>query len=367
MWPPGNVAGLTAPRSVRPDPTDGAPLWELLDDLLESEAPLEHVLAAASAALGGRVGVLLPDGRSLALGEHGSLRHAPAPADASSYRLPDGTATWVQSPSGPVGDGTLRHLALVARAALTSRTPPVTTVAGQLATLVDLRADPMSRERALRYLHLRADSPVTAVLLVGDEKCAGRVCEGLRERSDLVRHGVVDGIHLCLVHGEVDLEGLDVPTGLRSSISATRPAREAPTAWSEARLALRFALPSRHDHGPYAAREAVLVRSEHLGGYALLASRLNPDDILQVPDVQHLGVLCRELGDTEMLDILEAVAATDSLRKAAQAVHMHHNTVARRVERAEQVLGFPLTEPYGRTRLFLALVLRRLYGSRDLG
>ena len=58
-----------------------------------------------------------------------------------------------------------------------------------------------------------------------------------------------------------------------------------------------------------------------------------------------------------MMTVLEAVAATESIRRAAQLVHMHHNTVAQRVRDAENVLGYPLTEPCGRTRLMVGLIL----------
>lgn len=65
----------------------------------------------------------------------------------------------------------------------------------------------------------------------------------------------------------------------------------------------------------------------------------------------------------DTLNVLEAVAATESIRQAAQLVHLHHNTVATRLDAAEEVLGFPLREIYGRTRLLVALTLYRLYGS----
>ena len=60
---------------------------------------------------------------------------------------------------------------------------------------------------------------------------------------------------------------------------------------------------------------------------------------------------------SDMMTVLEAVAATESIRRAAQLVHMHHNTVAQRVRDAENVLGYPLTEPCGRTRLMVGLIL----------
>jgi DNA-binding PucR family transcriptional regulator len=45
---------------------------------------------------------------------------------------------------------------------------------------------------------------------------------------------------------------------------------------------------------------------------------------------------------------------------------LHHNSVATRVQRAERLLGFSITEPYGRSRLLLGLVLRRLRDSASV-
>nr|WP_232542122.1 LysR family transcriptional regulator [Nocardia bovistercoris] len=64
-----------------------------------------------------------------------------------------------------------------------------------------------------------------------------------------------------------------------------------------------------------------------------------------------------------MLHILLAVAATESLRQAARTVHMHHNSVTHRVQRAERALGFSCTKPYGRTRLMFVLTLHRILDS----
>jgi hypothetical protein len=57
---------------------------------------------------------------------------------------------------------------------------------------------------------------------------------------------------------------------------------------------------------------------------------------------------------------LQAVCRTESLRLAATALHMHHSSVAARLARAEQVLGFPVRTAPGRSRLLLALALRHL-------
>ncbi|MGC9537423.1 hypothetical protein [Streptomyces sp. UG1] len=98
------------------------------------------------------------------------------------------------------------------------------------------------------------------------------------------------------------------------------------------RLALRFARPSPRAYGSYTMDEAVLVDGARLWGYALPAETLSAERIARVPDVCRLNRLVDEHGE-DMLVCLEAVAATDSLRKAACQLHRHHNSVAYRVER----------------------------------
>jgi DNA-binding PucR family transcriptional regulator len=157
-----------------------------------------------------------------------------------------------------------------------------------------------------------------------------------------------------------------MPVGVRGAFAPSRHALRAAEAWHEARIALRFALPSTHERGPYRQTEAILIDASSLGGYAILAEHLSAEALAGVADVQRIDLLYRENGGAEMLNTLLAVAATDSLRRAARIVHLHHNSVAHRVERAEKVLGFRCTEPYGRTRLLLILTLHRLLESRKL-
>ncbi len=57
---------------------------------------------------------------------------------------------------------------------------------------------------------------------------------------------------------------------------------------------------------------------------------------------------------------LQAYCATGSLRRAADLLHLHHSSVARRVELLGGVLGIDLNEPQGRTRVKIALTVRRL-------
>ena len=82
----------------------------------------------------------------------------------------------------------------------------------------------------------------------------------------------------------------------------------------------------------------------------ILSSRhgdVGPDQVLAV-------------GGADMLSTLDVVVGTGSIRQAARSLRMHHNSVLHRVAQAERVLGFALSDVYGRNRLFLALTIRRI-------
>ena len=107
------------------------------------------------------------------------------------------------------------------------------------------------------------------------------------------------------------------------------------------------------------------MTSDVLGSSGMLAERLSADDIDAVEDVRLLNAQVRSDGG-EMLQNLDVVVSTQTMRQAARQLHLHRNSVSHRVARAEHQLGFSIAEPYGRNRLFLALLLRRLQISHDL-
>jgi hypothetical protein len=193
----------------------------------------------------------------------------------------------------------------------------------------------------------------------------GQVVEQIRARSPVVYHTCDGGVHFVLARDFGAVGELGLPVGVRCAFTPPRPGIQAPEAWRQARNALRFTTPSTRDTGPYDRADAVIMDSSGLGAWAVLGELLTAEAIAQVPEVQRLGQLYQENGP-ELLRTLQAVAATDSLRKAAKVVHMHHNSVRHRVERAESALGFSCTGPYGRARLLLALTLHRLLESRKL-
>jgi DNA-binding PucR family transcriptional regulator len=57
---------------------------------------------------------------------------------------------------------------------------------------------------------------------------------------------------------------------------------------------------------------------------------------------------------------LDVYCATGSLRRSADLLHLHHSSVARRLEQLGKTLGIELTEPAGLVRARLALTVWRL-------
>ena len=132
------------------------------------------------------------------------------------------------------------------------------------------------------------------------------------------------------------------PDGVRAGVSAAAgPDRS----WSEARTALRFATSRRP-----------VVHFDELGALALLA-QVPPEAARDNADV---AALARVAGTPEDVETLDVYCATGSLRRAADLLHLHHSSVARRLDQIGKALGIELGEPTGLLRARLALTAWRL-------
>ncbi|MFJ8950732.1 helix-turn-helix domain-containing protein [Streptomyces sp. NPDC102381] len=341
----------------------------LIDELAECDAALEVLLARTATALGRVVGFRTVEGVVRAAAPDGTGGGVERPSHAATHELPGTGRVWIDVDGMSLtGDETallLRRLGIAAKVALLAQGSPAQEGDTALRSVVDPTVDAETRARTWLRLGLNEASTTTVFALAGPPGVAGAFVDGLRGLTPVVLHAPVGTVQL-VVAKELDPGDVPgVPVGARAAFAGPCPAADAPQAWQLARTALRFARPSTRARGPYGVEEATLVDAARLGGYALLAETLSAEQIAPVPDVRQLGRLVDDHGD-DMLVCLEAVAATDSVRKAARLLHRHHNSVAYRVERAQRYLGFSFTEPYGRTRLFLALVLRRLQESGDL-
>ncbi|MBA4025336.1 MAG: hypothetical protein C0482_23520 [Gordonia sp.] len=229
-------------------------------------------------------------------------------------------------------------------------------------TLVSRSADDTDRLRALRLLGYSATTVVRSLAVDAPEAGAQSILRQLDNNEGRVYSVDLGSVHAMITAGPIP-EDLAVPTGARVAVGPAVPGHETPRSWRAALSALRFALPSQHDAAPYPDEEAVVVQADRIGGFALLADYVPAEAIAELAGVRALDRLVSEFSGDEMLRTLEVVAGTESLRRAASTLHMHHNSVRHRVSRAEQLLGFSITAPRGRVQLFLLLVLRRLRDS----
>ncbi|MGW0776830.1 PucR family transcriptional regulator [Streptomyces sp. NPDC002835] len=276
-------------------------------------------LARASAGLAECVaGIRLHHtGRATRVSPHGTEARTPQPpaSTTGSITLDEeevGTV-WLERPGppNPLDEVLLDRLAIAAAAVVERYGSARTTMADpalvELAISAD--SDEAARARALRLLGFAGDRPAHVVAVRSRlplDRIGGLVCPA----------GPVKAVPLAGV-GVILATTLDpdrFPAGVRAGIGA---AGSPDWSWRQARTALRFTTP----------REPV-VRYTDLGALALLA-QIPEDDARDNADV---AAIARIAGDPEALETLDAYCATGSLRRAADLLHLHHSSIARRLE-----------------------------------
>ena len=287
-------------------------------------------------------------GRVVRYSPHGTEATGPpgTPSLSVPITLDDeeiGTA-WLERPDqpGPLDEVVLDRLAIAAAAVVERYGPARTTMADP--ALVELAiscdSDEAARNRALRLLGFAADLPIRVAAVRSDvplDQVGGLICPGRPVKAaPLADVGVILA---------TTMDPARFPPGVLAGIGvAESPDRS----WQEARTALRFAT----------ARQPV-VEYERLGALALLA-HVPRETARDNPDVAAIARLAANSAD---LDTLDAYCATGSLRRAADLLHLHHTSVARRLEHIGQALDIELTEPAGLTRARLAVTAWRLLGD----
>ncbi|WP_026116442.1 helix-turn-helix domain-containing protein [Nocardiopsis valliformis] len=267
-------------------------------------------------------------GLALRVTPDGRVERAASDPDPSWCSVPvraSGGVLWLERSGepGPVEAMVLERASAALRAHLELTSPVAGSRTALTEVLVDARVSEAVRVRAARRLGIADRARVRAVA-VPDE--AARV---VSDPEPPVR-----GSERAGVGPVVGVEGL-------------------PASWEDAQRALRFtAEGTGTDPGPR------VVRAEGLGGLLLLADAVTRGtapvaDVLSLEEVGREGVA--------LLESLEAVSASPSLRAAAAALGVHHSTLQEGVERAERVLGWSVRDVPGRLRLQVALALRRLH------
>ena len=316
------------------------------DTLMRRRVDLPALARAAAGLAECTAGIRLhATGRSIRMSSAGTEVTDPVPMVSSEATVildeEDIGAVWLErhGPGRSLDELLLERLAIAVAAVVERYGPAQTTMADPalVELVISSDADDASRNRALRLLGFAPGAPIRVAAvrssipldLVGTAVCTARPVKA----AQLADVGV-------LMACEVDDAAF--PAGVRAGVGV---AEHAARSWHEARTALRFTT----------ARQPV-VRYDALGALALLA---------QVPagvarDNADVAAIARLAGAPEDLDTLDAYCTTGSLRRAADVLHLHHSSVARRLEQLGKALGFSLTDPDGLLRASVALTTWRL-------
>ncbi|MFE0376125.1 PucR family transcriptional regulator [Streptomyces inhibens] len=309
-----------------------------LPALARASAGLAECVAGIRLHGTGRTIRVSPDGRETSA--------PPAPASATTPITLDeeeiGTV-WLERPGAPgsldLDELLLERLALAAAAVVERYGPARTTMADPalVELVISADSDEAARARALRLLGFAADLPVRVVAVRSQlplDQVGGLLCP-----ARPVKAAPLADVGVLLA---TTVDQARIPAGVRAGIGA---AESPDRSWREARTALRFTTPRRP-----------VVHYDGLGALALLAQV--PQDTAR--DNADVAAIARISGTPEDLETLDVYCDTGSLRRAADLLHLHHSSVARRLEQIAKTLDIELTEPTGLIRAKLALTAWRL-------
>ncbi|MFD1933312.1 MULTISPECIES: PucR family transcriptional regulator [Nonomuraea] len=307
-----------------------------LPALARASAGLAECVAGIRLSGTGRVIRMAPDGREASAPPSPASTTAPITLDEEKI----GTV-WLERPCppSPLDEVLLERLAIAAAAVVERYGPARTTMADPalVELVISADSDEAARARALRLLGFAADLPVRVLAVRSRlplDQIGGLVCPARQVKAaPLADVGVI-------LATTVDLARF--PAGVRAGVGA---AGSPDRSWRQARTALRFTTPRRP-----------VVHHDDLGALALLAEI--PQDAVR--DNADVAAIARMAGNPDDLETLDAYCATGSLRQAADLLHLHHSSVARRLDQFEKTLGIDLTEPTGLTRARIALAAWRL-------
>ncbi|HQC92236.1 MAG TPA: helix-turn-helix domain-containing protein [Microbacteriaceae bacterium] len=365
----------TAATSPGPAPLTPAAVVACFDELLAEGLDLVTLLDRAAAALGAAVGYATAAGG----GGSSPVEAASRPAAAASASLGghDGPGLGAEEHGGEAGGEVwttladpqltpvvLERLGVAVRVTQRWAARREAAAPPPIDVLLDRASPQGARDRALDALGLAQDAPVRFVVCTGPAEGIETLLAGLAGQRVLART-THDG-RTVLMLAAPDPAGIElpgVPVGVRAAYSHVVAARQASVGFMNACDMQRFSRPSPADQGPYRAIDAVWLNGARTAPLGALA-HLDPEYLATLPDVQKLERLAERHGE-RILQVLEAYATTESMRKAAALVFMHHNSVLYWVQKAEAELGYSLAGPYQRALLFLSLCLHRIWRNQD--
>jgi hypothetical protein len=141
-------------------------------------------------------------------------------------------------------------------------------------------------------------------------------------------------------------------SGVAVCVGSPVPVEEAARSWHAARRGLRFtSLPGRR-----------WTTADELGCLVALAD-VDPAHVNALPDVQAISKVGARRSGRDDLELLDCLGRFGSIREIASALHMHHSSVAYRLSKMSDVLGYDPRTPEGQYRARTALLLWHLHAN----
>ncbi|GAB2505817.1 helix-turn-helix domain-containing protein [Nocardia heshunensis] len=215
------------------------------------------------------------------------------------------------------------------------------------------------RARALRLLGITPSTKVALIAVAGPVSATKSVSEQIAGPGIWSRSAALGPVDIIATTARVDRDIVPVPDA-RIAVGPAREASECAAAWRSVLACLRFSIPLRTEPFRHSPISWPVVYQADMGAFELIARHVASADITGIADVEALDRLAAESTGEDLLATLEVFTGGASLRDIARRMHLHHNSVATRIERAEAELGFSVRESFGLLRLAAALTARRL-------
>lgn len=245
------------------------------------------------------------------------------PSSSKDVVVEDGTAgaVWIErdGPPLPLDDMLVDRMALTAAIIVHPRRVP--TMAEHSANLLM----PMDRSAVLEACSSLRIDPSTPVRVVAAQSMQLNLFRTFAAGRAVEVEGGDETFLLCLPTVPTDI---DIPENGRVGVSLAVPASEIHDYLDTARFARR-----------QATSENRLVSADQLGALLLLAPGAVPDASM-IPDIASAAALSNSAPGQELLDTLRIYLHAGTLRAAADRMHLHHSSVAQRLLKLSQHLGF---------------------------
>jgi hypothetical protein len=311
-------------------------------------AQLAECPVGISISTGGSGLRVAPDGHQLA---------GDRPTSAATYPLDGGGEVWLERGGAPLALDAIVLERLAAAAAIVRgmqlSTGPRLGDPALVELVIGHSADAPERSRALHLMGLAPTSRIRVLAIAGDLPTV------VASSAALLGHVPIGDLHAVLMIGTAPPALTRIPH-TRAGIGPLVRADDAWQSWHGAQLAVRFADAAAAAGTGLWLHGGSVAHFDDLGGFAALAEHVPVESISQIADVRALDRLAAGRSGSLIIATLHAVCLTDSIRSAGNAMHLHHSSVAARLVRAEDELGFSVRTAGGRTRLALALTLRHL-------